>query len=319
MILILADVFDTHADIVQLHLKASGIPSFRLNLDVNALQNTSLHHDINGWTINQNDRSFHSKDIGCVWPRRLTVSLTLEQQTDLETRSFRLWRSEWNRCLYGLYAALKDRYWMNPISNAALADNKYHQFSVACEVGFDIPELISSNDRKTLIAFCDAGPTAIKFMTQDIFKLDDNSFSGIYVNKISAADLSAFALDSENPVTLQRYIEKDFEVRHTVVGSEHFCCKIESQRSDRANIDWRRYDVAHTPHAIISAPDPIVGKIESIMDQLGLTYGAFDFVVDKDGHWWYLEVNSAGQWLWIEDLLGLPVSESIARHLASRL
>nr|WP_295667683.1 hypothetical protein [Sphingomonas sp.] len=208
---------------------------------------------------------------------------------------------------------------MNPVSNSSLADNKYYQFEIAKDVGFDIPELISTNSRKSLVDFCEAGPTAIKFMTQDIFKLDDDTFSGIYVNKISASDLDDFAPDSENPITLQRYIEKDFEVRHTFVDGNHFCCKIESQKSDRANIDWRRYDVAHTPHTIISAPNHIVDKIESIMVLLGLTYRAFDFIVDKDGKWWYLEVNSAGQWLWIEDLLDLPISESIAKCLTNRL
>ena len=319
MILILADIFDTHADIVEGHLKDAGAALFRLNMDVHSLKNTKLLHSGGNWTIRQNDREFFGKDIQCVWPRRLTMSLTLEQQTDLETRSFRLWRSEWNRCLYGLYASLRDRYWMNPISTSSLADNKYYQFEIARSVGFDIPEIISSNNKSDLIAFAGESPTAIKFMTQDIFKLDDGSFSGIYVNKINTQDLEYFQDYSENPITLQNYIEKDFEVRHTFVDGEHFCCKIESQKSSRAKIDWRRYDVAQTPHSVMSLPSHISEMVERLMTRLSLTYGAFDFIVDKTGDWWYLEVNSAGQWLWIEDLLDLPISESIARTLIKRM
>jgi glutathione synthase/RimK-type ligase-like ATP-grasp enzyme len=152
-------------------------------------------------------------------------------------------------------------------------------------------------------------------MTQDIFKAADGGYSGIYVNKISPDDLDNFMPDSENPITLQRYIEKDFEVRNTFVSGINFTCKIESQRSNRANVDWRRYDVANTPHSEISLPNEIDMQVSSIMARLGLSYGAFDFIVDKDGKWWYLEVNSAGQWLWIEDLLNLPISEKIASSL----
>ena len=315
MILIIADIFDTHADVVQGHLSRSGATHFRLNLDVNSLENTVLDHAANEWVINQSGRQFRASEIKCVWPRRLTVSLTLEQQTEQETSSFRLWRSEWNRCLYGLYASLRSQYWMNPISNSSLADNKYFQFELARSVGFNIPDMISSNDQKALRRFSEAGPTAIKFMTQDIFKAADGGYSGIYVNKISPDDLDNFMPDSENPITLQRYIEKDFEVRNTFVSGINFTCKIESQRSNRANVDWRRYDVANTPHSEISLPNEIDMQVSSIMARLGLSYGAFDFIVDKDGKWWYIEVNSAGQWLWIEDLLNLPISEKIASSL----
>lgn len=178
--------------------------------------------------------------------------------------------------------------------------------------------MISSNDITKLESFCSDEDVAIKFMTQDIFKMEDGSFSGIYVNKLSISDLQNFKELGENPITLQKYVQKDYEVRHTYVAGEHFTCKIESQMSRRANVDWRRYDVAHTPHSKITAPDQIVSKIEVLMDSLGLTYGAFDFIIDKAGKWWYLEVNSAGQWLWIEDLLDIPISDSVARALSAQ-
>ena len=78
---------------------------------------------------------------------------------------------------------------MNPISNSNLADNKYYQFDVARSVGFKVPDFISSNDKSALKEFCSSGSTAIKFMTQDLFKNEAGGFSGIYVNKISKSDL----------------------------------------------------------------------------------------------------------------------------------
>lgn len=318
MILILADAFDTHANVVEKHISDLGAKAYRLNLDVHSLQNTKLHFDTDNWHIQQGLVEFKASEIRSVWPRRLTMSLTLEQQTEPEGASFRLWRSEWNRCLYGMYSFLRDCYWLNKIQNSNLADNKYYQFDIARSIGFEIPETISSNDSILLKNFCKKGETAIKFMTQDIYKDESGGFSGIYVNKISEPDLEHFGDDSENPITLQRYIDKDYEVRHTFVSGTHFSCRIDSQRSMRANIDWRRYDVANTPHSIIQPPKQILTKIEAVMNRLGLSYGAFDFIVDKQGCWWYLEVNSAGQWLWIEDLLGLPISRKIATALIEK-
>lgn len=319
MILILADIFDSHADSVQDILIKNGSKFTRVNLDVGSLQNTSISLGERGWLIRQRDQEFCSTEINCVWARRLTVSLTLEQQNVEEGPSSKIWRSEWNRCLYGLYASMRTVFWMNPIAKSALSDNKYYQFDVARSIGFQIPQMTSSNIKTKLLKFAeDNGEVAIKFMAQDIYKTQSGEFMGAYVNKITSSDLIDFGEFGENPITLQKYINKDYEVRHTYVDGSHFSCKIESQQSGRANVDWRRYDIANTPHSLINPPEKVKSMINILMDKLGLYYGAFDFIVDKDGTWWYLEVNSSGQWLWIEDLVGLPISARIAESLSQR-
>jgi glutathione synthase/RimK-type ligase-like ATP-grasp enzyme len=57
-------------------------------------------------------------------------------------------------------------------------------------------------------------------------------------------------------------------------------------------------------------------KLTTLVRELGLVYGAVDLVENRDHEILFLEVNSMGQWLWIEDLTGLPISQAIARHLA---
>ncbi|WP_336485570.1 MvdC/MvdD family ATP grasp protein [Methylobacterium nigriterrae] len=319
MILIIADKFDAHADAVQHHLSIRNSKFFRLNLDIASLMLSYVYIDENQWTISQNNEEIHLSDISCVWGRRLTVSLDLEKQSVAEEPDFRLWRSEWNRCLYGVYAYLRERFWLNPIGNASLMDNKFFQMKAARAAGFQIPEFISSNKKAELLSFArDHKYVALKFMSQEIYKMPDGSYSGLYVNKISAKELESFSDVNENPVTLQRYIEKNFEVRHTFIDGSHFSCKIDSQKSNRANVDWRRYDIPFTPHEQIIAPRCITNCIEKLMKENNLRYGAFDFIVDSDNNWWYLEVNTAGQWLWIEDLAGMPISARIAEALSAR-
>jgi hypothetical protein len=124
-----------------------------------------------------------------------------------------------------------------------LADNKYYQKIIACSCGLLIPETITSNDKQELMAFASLHKeVALKFMSQELYTAESGSVLGLYVNKIVAQQFSDFAELGENPVTLQPYINKLYEVRYTFIDGDHLVCKIESQRSARASIDWRRYD-----------------------------------------------------------------------------
>jgi glutathione synthase/RimK-type ligase-like ATP-grasp enzyme len=115
----------------------------------------------------------------------------------------------------------------------------------------------------------------------------------------------------------QEYIEKKYEYRVTIVGKEVYACLIDSQVAggDTA-VDWRNYDIPSTPHFAVKLESHLELKLVKLIHELGLTYGAIDLVESPNGDFYFLEVNSMGQWLWIEDLTELPISMSIARHLA---
>jgi hypothetical protein len=50
---------------------------------------------------------------------------------------------------------------------------------------------------------------------------------------------------------------------------------------------------------------------------MGLKFGAFDLVERPDGQIVFLECNPNGQYGWLEEDLGLPISESIAAELVN--
>jgi hypothetical protein len=104
-------------------------------------------------------------------------------------------------------------------------------------------------------------------MSQDMYVSESGEILGLYVNKITLEQLDSFANDSENPITLQKYVNKKFEVRYTVIEDEHFACAIDSQHSNKAKVDWRRYDIPNTPHWKIDAPTSVKDKINSLMSK----------------------------------------------------
>ena len=54
------------------------------------------------------------------------------------------------------------------------------------------------------------------------------------------------------------------------------------------------------------------------MHALGLVYGAIDMRLTPNGEYVFLEVNPAGQWLFIEQATGQPISAAIAEALIAR-
>jgi len=248
------------------------------------------------------------------------LTLIREEEENINDPSFKIWRGEWNKTLLGLYNSLKFLRWLNPLAKAYQAENKYLQMEVAKKSGFLIPDFIVSNNKDKLIGFIDFCENAVlKPMNQE-FYMDpaDGQFKGLYVNKVTKEDLEEFSSKGENPIFLQSYVNKLYEVRYTVVGNDHHACRIESQKSKRANVDWRRYDIPNTPHYPFTPPDEIKNKVNLLMNSFGLYFGAIDFIVTPTNEWYFLEINTMGQWLWIENLTGLNISNSIVNFFNSK-
>ncbi len=113
------------------------------------------------------------------------------------------------------------------------------------------------------------------------------------------------------PVIVQEQIPWRVELRVTVVGDQIFACEIHSQISNHARLDWRRYDTGATPHLVHELPGEIADRCVALTHRLGLRYGAVDLILTPDGRYVFLEINPNGQWLWIENLTGLPISQAV--------
>jgi hypothetical protein len=50
------------------------------------------------------------------------------------------------------------------------------------------------------------------------------------------------------------------------------------------------------------------------MAGMGLTYAAFDFIVQPDSTWTFLEANPSGQWAWLHSR-ERPLADHIAETL----
>jgi len=89
-----------------------------------------------------------------------------------------------------------------------------------------------------------------------------------------------------------------------VVGHRPFGVAIHADTA-RGRADWRADYAALTYHPI-DVPDTLTAGMTRYLNALGLSFGAFDFVVTPDNEWVMLECNPAGQWLWLAQAAAAP-------------
>jgi glutathione synthase/RimK-type ligase-like ATP-grasp enzyme len=62
-------------------------------------------------------------------------------------------------------------------------------------------------------------------------------------------------------------------------------------------------------------PPEVHERCVRLVEQLELCYGAIDMILTPDGRYVFLEINPSGQYLWIEQETGLPISAAICDFL----
>jgi hypothetical protein len=193
--------------------------------------------------------------------------------------------------------------------------NKLHQLTVAGRLGFAVPQTLVTNSPERFLEFYEecGGQVVSKDLTplQVICGREDRRPHTYPVQRRNAADYQAIRYA---PVAFQEKVPKKLELRVTVVGAKVFPAAIQSQESRRLRDDWRHYeDFGGSRHySIHTLPAKIERLCVRLVAALGLSFGALDLILTPQGEYVFLEVNPNGQWAWIEDFTGLPISDAIA-------
>lgn len=140
--------------------------------------------------------------------------------------------------------------------------------------------------------------------------------SVVFTSRVSALEaLDAYAM-RRAPMILQREIMKRSDIRVVVVDDQVFATRILSQAHDETQVDWRKGVRLDLEHEVMELPTSLATACKAITRDLGLRFSAIDMVEDGDGRFWFLEANPNGQWAWIEQRTGAPITAAIVDALA---
>jgi glutathione synthase/RimK-type ligase-like ATP-grasp enzyme len=258
-------------------------------------------------------RTIVGQDISAVW-WRLKPGLKWPQQS-LEAREMMNFRErEWQHALEGLELALANARWINPRSADRRARHKGIQLLEAARLGFTIPPTLMSNEPARVAEQLQA------WEERAIYKPFTSYFPppgrAVFTSRVDSHLIRANAESVQvAPGIFQELIEKAYELRITVVGDAVFAVKIDSQLSPTTSLDWRK-DYDALSYAAVKLPAEVEQNLLRLHAALGLVFGAYDFIVTPSGDHVFLEVNPVGQWLWLEDAVGIGVARALAELLA---
>jgi glutathione synthase/RimK-type ligase-like ATP-grasp enzyme len=284
-ILILTHRADVHADAVQQCLEADGIRVARLDTaqlgpgpgkyPVSALLSRGA---VLGY-LGDCDLS----RVTCVWHRRPADFTATGEPNNAELRAG----------VGGVLAGLRH---LNHPADMARAGLKAFQLRAAGQCGLMVPETLVSTQLQTAEEF------SAKFGHRVIVKPMSRSVPEL----VRATGRQGWGRAIH--LTQQLVDTREF-IRLTVVDDTFYAVKITA-----TTLDWRESE-ATNKYMPVTAPPPVSLGVGRLMRRLWLRYAALDFALDHLGNWWFLEANPNGQWLWVEEKTGLPISGAVAMAL----
>lgn len=192
-------------------------------------------------------------------------------------------------------------------------ENKLLQIPLAKAAGLRIPATIAGNDPDTIRDFLKSRTGVIKLLSHVSFIGMEGQGEFVYTSRITE-EHHAF-LDEVRicPVLVQELIEKVADVRATVVCDEIFSAIVWPIASTSSSIDTRA--CRNEPAQRFELPPEVCQAIRRLVRIMGVRFAALDLGLTAAGDIIFFEANVTGNWLWIEQEAGLPITEAIVQAL----
>lgn len=309
MLLILTSNQDFAVDYLAVRLLENGLPYIRLNAEELGDRHCTVSIASRGVVRElkmPNDIIRNLDDVTSVWYRR---AIQPSGPADLSPAERNFVRGELRHHWMGLLLTLDAR-WVNPLQQVYIAEHKLYQLKVAREIGLSIPKTVVSDDRLTLMTFINTVDSVIcKPIYHGLF-IDKGQRYSVFTRRVSPADLKDLDSIEPCPVLLQEEIKRKADIRVTIIGDAIFAARITS--SQAGIIDWRMPGLQLDYSELEISPD-VERKCRQMMANLGLVYGAFDFIENEHQELVFLEVNPTGEWAWLEERLEFPMREAFIK------
>jgi glutathione synthase/RimK-type ligase-like ATP-grasp enzyme len=318
-VFILSSSHDPHASALAWALQRNGVSS-RLNPSVRVDQNTRI-----SISINEHGQQHVTMDgldaqrVRSIWHRRPMLP---EAGQCLEAdRNFI--KGQWKylqKNIFDLANNLVDTLWVNRPAAADFAESKLAQLQAAHAAGLKVPDTVIGNDAMNVAALI-ARWNRVVFKTFYPQHWQSESSGRDYQMSVALLDAGTPLPDAAigvSPSIYQRYIDKVFDVRVTIIGGKLFAIQMQKSNGE-AYFDWRPYSCDENMRSTaFSVSTALETKLRDVMQRLGIVFGCVDLVVDRQGDIYFLEVNQAGAFLFVEESVPeLPILRAMAAMLSA--
>lgn len=240
-----------------------------------------------------------------IWLRRVgptSVSLVDVAPNDKAyvTKVMSVYRTSFFAFLEEL-AAQRPRSIVNGYWAKLSAESKMLQLLEARRAGLGVPGTIQSNDPDAIRAFqAKHGTIICKALVPQMWAGEERR-AFCYTTILPPVDDIPREALRLHPAIYQPYVEKSFEARIIIFGGRQFGIQIDSQSDPSSVVDWRGKRLYKNNNKNYRLPKDVFASCLAMMQNMGIDYGAFDFIITPSGEHVFLEVNEAGQFIFVED------------------
>lgn len=311
VILVVSYPGEDHADAVVQQMEGAGREVVRINLaDFPARAGLSLAWEDGVGKAFEVESPRGPVDLTrarVVWWRRVRAFDVDGAITEPQERVFA--ESETAQAIYGMLDSL-DCPWVNQHQADAAAHHKPYQWSIAHALGLRLPKTLVTTKPEAAREFIQrigVGKTVFKAFLASIGDWRETRL-------VEREDLDKLELVRYAPVIFQEYVP-GVDLRITVIGSEIFAAEIDARKTSYP-VDMRMA-IGEGTFRPVELPGAVADAVLGLQRRLNLDYGAIDMRRTDDGDHVFFEVNPAGQWLFVEQRTGQPISAAMARRLAA--
>lgn len=293
----------------------------RFDVDLYPLQNKlSTTFQDGKWTsiLETPDTKHRLDDIAAVWYRR-AYNMGDGLKEEIDAKFYGAAMGEIRTTLFGFLESI-DVYALGKPSVYRRLDSKEEQLKIADKIGFKIPETCITNNPEEAKNFILKHKNVVGKMQSGFAIYEDGVESVVFTNVIEEDKLEDLDSLLYCPMQFQKKIEKKRELRVTAVGQDVYAFEIDSQQFEDAKVDWRKDGVNLIDKWVrTDLPKDIENKVLELLDVYNVDYGALDIIVSPEDEYYFIEINGAGEFFWLDNLTEENlISKSIADVLCDK-
>jgi len=190
---------------------------------------------------------------------------------------------------------------VNKYAASRFINNKSVQLLLARDCGMNVPRTLMTNSPQAVREYFRGNPqrTICKTFSTHIWEKEQ----GGPVVVTETFELSADRLPDDEvltyaPAIYQEMVVKKFDVRMVLLGAAVYSYSL---HNPKGALDWRG-DATQglvRVEAIVTPPE-VEKSVLAFAAKSCIAFGSFDFAIDNQDRWWFLEVNEGGQFLWLD-------------------
>jgi hypothetical protein len=320
LILIVSNALDATTDFFEERLRARGRAFLRLDTESLGSADLTFYAGCKPTTRRAKFKgvALDADDIHAIYYRRPRPPAVGGNRMSVGERE---WVDSELRRAWGGWLAATNARWVNHPLAISSASYKPEQLARAEQLGIDIPETLITTDPDEARAFArDCGmEMVVKPIGHGQVEGPGDEVSRlIYTTALGPSDSRLLNQVALCPTLLQRRVPKEVDLRVTIVGVSVLAVALHSQEQQVSAIDCRRDNMRGMRYSAVSLPPQLAERLVAYVKSYGLVYAAIDLILDPNGRYWFLEINPAGQWAWLEQQIAIPISDALVDALDER-